>query len=188
MGTQCVEDQDEADLRRFRGLFDTYASALRRYAEQFVWSQDAAEDVVQEAFWRVWRRWRRINVETNIRAYLYAAARTQALDYLARERTEERRRQRSEPPGIVDEDPLSSPEHERLLQREVVSRAVQAVLETLPPRQREVARLRFGRQLNTDQIARELGMSPLTVKKHMARTMRALKDVLPAMLAHRRMA
>ncbi len=188
MGASCVEDPDEADLRRFRELFDAYASALRRYAERFVRSQDAAEDVVQEAFWRVWRRWRRIDVETNIRAYLYAAARTQALDYLARERTEEQRRRRSDPPGVVDDDPLSSPEHERIVKREAVSRAVQTVLETLPPRQREVARLRFGRQLTTDQIAGELGMSPLTVKKHMARTMRALKDALPAMLVRRRMA
>jgi RNA polymerase sigma-70 factor (ECF subfamily) len=174
-----------ADEPSIGELYGRYATGLRRYAERFVYSRDGAEDVVQEVFCRLWRRWALVDVGANIRAYLYSATRTTALDYLARERSESRRRTQYEPPIMSDEEPVESPDTDAFVTREEISRAIQDVLTQVPPRQRQVAILRFGRQLTTEQIAKELGMSPLTVKKHMARTMRALRERLPLVLTAR---
>jgi RNA polymerase sigma-70 factor (ECF subfamily) len=146
-----------------------------------VHSPDVAEDLVQDVFWRVWRRWHELDAQGNIRAYLYAATRTRALDYLASAEADARRRERYEAPGlasepdaVIDEDPQ--------LTTERLSEAIGRVLAAMPPRQRQVAALRLRDGMSMAAIAAQLRISPRTVEVHLARATRALRDQLPRLL------
>ncbi len=181
-----VREAGAGDALSFRELFDAHAEALRRYARRFVRSREVAEELVQEVFFRLWRAWDTVDRGPNIRAYLYVATRSRALNHLKRERSEARMHAHVFPRGIDSDEPALPPDADRSLETDDVARAIQRVLDAMPPRQREVAGLRLGRQLSTAAIARQLGISPRTVEVHIARTTKALREQLPALLADRR--
>jgi RNA polymerase sigma-70 factor (ECF subfamily) len=168
--------------RTFRQLFDAHADALRRYAQRIVRSREAAEDLVQEVFFRLWRGWETVEVGPGIRAYLYVATRSRALNYLRHEDNEARARVLAFPRGVTAEGPALPPEGERKLEADDITRAIEQVLASMPPRQREVAALRLRHQLSTADIAAKLGISPRTVEVHIARATKALREQLPALL------
>ena len=85
-------------------------------------------------------------------------------------------------PAAVTTDPTALPDDDPRLTTEQISRAIQSVLEALPPRQREVAVLRLHLRMSTAVIALRLGISPRTVEVHMASATRALRDRLPSLL------
>jgi RNA polymerase sigma-70 factor (ECF subfamily) len=175
-----------ADSALFSHVFETHRVALRRYAERFVKSRDTAEDVVQDVFSRLWVRWKGIDVGANVRAYLYQATRTHALNHLERRRIEQRGLLRYVGPVSTDLGPALPPEGEARVQADDITRAVEKVLRLMPPRQREVASLRLRDQLTTAEIAAKLGISPRTVEVHIARATRLLRDRLPALLGQSR--
>jgi RNA polymerase sigma-70 factor, ECF subfamily len=175
-----------ADSALFSHVFETHRVALRRYAERFVKSRDTAEDVVQDVFSRLWVRWKGIDVGANVRAYLYQATRTHALNHLERRRIEQRGLLRYVGPVSTDLGPALPPEGEARVQADDITRAVEKVLRLMPPRQREVASLRLRNQLTTPEIAVKLGISPRTVEVHIARATRLLRDRLPTLLGQRR--
>jgi RNA polymerase sigma-70 factor (ECF subfamily) len=181
------QGEEESQPRSiFRELFDAHAEALRRYARRFVRSREAAEDLVQDVFFRLWRGWEQVETGPNVRAYLYVATRSRALNHLARERSEERAYTRAFPRGIVAEEPALPPEADRNVDVDEISRAIERVLDTMPPRQREVTSLRLRHQLSTAEIAKRLGISPRTVEVHIARATKALREQNPALLAGHR--
>jgi RNA polymerase sigma-70 factor (ECF subfamily) len=167
------------DSPTFRQLFDAHAEALRRYARRIVRSREVAEDLVQEVFFRLWRGRDTIEMGPAIRSYLYVATRSRALNYVKHEQIHARAQSRAYPP---DEAALG-PEADRALEVDDISCAIEQVLATMPPRQREVAALRLRDQMPTAAIAHRLGISPRTVEVHIARATKALRAQLPALLA-----
>jgi RNA polymerase sigma-70 factor (ECF subfamily) len=171
-----------ADATAFQDVFDTHGAALRRYAERFVRSRETAEDVVQDVFSRLWTHWKQIDLAANVRAYLYSATRTHALNILERRRVERRGLLKYTSPASTDQGPVLLPEGEARVGADDVARAVERVLRSMPARQRQVAALRLRDQLTTAEIARQLGISPRTVETHIARATRLLRERLPALL------
>lgn len=173
------------DSAHFRRVFEAHALALRRYAQRFVRSRDTAEDLVQDVFSRLWLRWRRVDVGANVRAYLYAATRTRALNHLERRRIEQRGLLRYVGPVSMDQGPALPPEGEARVRADDVTRAVERILRMMPPRQRVVAALRLRDQLTTAEIADRLAISPRTVEVHIGRATRLLREQLPLLLGGR---
>jgi len=185
-GNDLLAGNGAADSAFFSHVFEAHRVALRRYAERFVRSRDTAEDLVQDVFSRLWVRWKDIEVVSNVRAYLYTATRTQALNHLERRRIEQRGLLRYVGPVSTDLGPALPPEGEARVRADDVTRAVERVLRLMPPRQREVASLRLRDQLTTPEIAARLGISPRTVEVHIARATRMLRERLPTLLGQRR--
>jgi RNA polymerase sigma-70 factor (ECF subfamily) len=179
---RVMSDQGPVDPPTFRQLFDTHAEALRRYARRFVRSREAAEDLVQEVFFRLWRGWDTVETGPGIRAYLYVATRSRALNYIRHENTEARAHLLAFPRGITADEPALPPDGDKKLEADDITRAIEQVLASMPPRQREVAALRLRHQRSTADIARQLGISPRTVEVHIGRATKALRERLPALL------
>lgn len=163
-------------------LFAAHAAALRRYAQRIVRSRETAEDLVQDVFLRLWRARDRVEFGASVRAYLYLATRTRALNHVRRERSETERHRMSALEGIATVDPALSLDGGPQATAEQLVRAIERVLEAMPPRQRLVAALRLRHQLPTREIATRLGISPRTVEVHMSRATRTLREMLPGML------
>jgi RNA polymerase sigma-70 factor (sigma-E family) len=145
-----------ADLHR-----DHY-SELVRLACLLVDDRGTGEEIVQEAFVRVWQAWARVEQPlTYLRATVMNLARS-------RMRRRQVARRRVEPPAAagapVDEDLVLLDD-----QREVLD-AVRA----LPQRQRECLVLRYYLDLSESQIAATLGISNGSVKSHSSRGLAAL--------------
>jgi RNA polymerase sigma-70 factor (ECF subfamily) len=131
--------------------FSELAPGLLLFARQWVRSAADAEDVVQEAFVRFWRR----NLSIKNRALLYAAVRSAALDLIRRDS----RRARREVQVFGEADRTVQPQFEQLddSQRELV-----AALDGLPHDQREVLVMKIWNELTFAEIGEALGISQNT--------------------------
>ena len=72
----------EGDEQAFEDFYSQTALRLRAFLRQIVGSQEAAEDVAQETYTKIWNRFNGDKPEAGqLRAYLYGAARRQAVDW-----------------------------------------------------------------------------------------------------------
>jgi RNA polymerase sigma-70 factor (sigma-E family) len=153
--------------RHVTALYQGHALSLARLALVMLGDPAAAEDVVQDAFLGLYRRWDSLADPSAALAYL----RTSVLNGC---RTAIRRRSRPEAPpdGRIAE----SAEAAVLLGEQ--HRAVLAAIRRLPPRQREALVLRYYLDMTEDQAADAMRVSRGTVKSATSRAVAAVGRML----------
>lgn len=150
-------------------LFETEGEALVRLARIFTDDRNAAEDLVQEAFIRLFRSVGRIADQGRSAAYLRSIVLNLCRDHNRRGLLSLRH--------IETAEPASSPSgpDDQVVRRESQAEVIDALHE-LSLRQRECLVLRFYFDLSEREIADALGISANSVKTHCRRglsTMRA---------------
>ena len=149
--------------------FTQLAPGLLLFARQWVPSVADAEDVVQEAFVKFWRR----NHDIQKRALLYATVRSIALDFLRRNS----RRARREVAAMADSEQAAQPQ---FTIEDESQRALAAAVELLPNEQREVLVMKIWNELTFSEIATALGISQNTAASRYRYALAALKKNFPA--------
>lgn len=152
-------------------LFEREYARLVRAALLLVGDLATAEDVVQDAFVAVHRRWGQLEDLDRVGGYLQRAVINNSRSVL-RHRGVVRRHEQSSPEPRVVED-ISTVVLERA-DRD----AVLAALGRLPRRQREVLVLRYYLDLGEAEIASTLRISKGSVKTHASRGASALRTNL----------
>ncbi len=160
-------------------LYAEHALGLVRLAVVLTGDRAAAEDIVQDAFLGLYRRWDKVPDMAAPLAYLRVSVVNGC-------RTALRRRSRltlrpgtaaDAADGTVPEAGLAeSAEASVLLTEE--QRAMAAALRTLPRRQREVVVLRYYLELSVNETAQAMGVSPGTVKSTTHRALAAVGRIL----------
>lgn len=163
----AVDAEREAALAE---LFQTQYAALLRLA--VLLGADDAEDIVAEAFYQLYRRWKRLRGAQSALPYLRSV-----VCNLTRMRLRHLQVVRKHAvPGADGATSESSAETAALLQDD--QRALVAALKQLPARQREALVLRHWLGLREAEIAAAMGISCGAVKSHTSRGMAALTRVL----------
>ncbi|WP_248959968.1 SigE family RNA polymerase sigma factor [Sphaerisporangium perillae] len=163
--TSGPRDADDA----ITGLYAEHALGLTRLAVVMVGDRESAEDVVQEAFLGLHRRYGELRDPANALVYLRSAVLNNARSVLRR------RRLPSWFAGTY-EPPVWSAEAAALLGAE--RRAVLEALHQLPARRREALILRYYAELSEEETAQVMGVSRGTVKSTTARALDALGRLL----------
>jgi RNA polymerase sigma factor (sigma-70 family) len=151
----------------WKNCFCQLAPGLVLFARQWTRSAADAEDIVQEAFVRFWRKQHDI---TN-RGLLYATVRSIALDFLRRDS----RRARRESTAMSDVDQSVAPAFEI---EDDTQRALVAALDLLPAEQREVLVMKIWNDLTFAEIASALEISQNTAASRYRYALSALKKNL----------
>ncbi|MGH3067050.1 MAG: SigE family RNA polymerase sigma factor [Streptosporangiaceae bacterium] len=166
------DDQASADAARaVSALYTAHAVGLIRLAVIMLGDRAAAEDVVQDAFCGLYRRWGQLADPDKALSYTRAAT-------LNGCRSELRHRIRAQRRGgpVPEAADVASAEQAALLGEE--HRQVLSALRRLPDRQREALVLRFYLDLTEPEIATSMGVSPGTVKSTTSRGLAALGRLL----------
>ncbi|HEY5893899.1 MAG TPA: RNA polymerase sigma factor [Chthoniobacterales bacterium] len=152
--------------------FDRLAPSLLLFARQWAGSHADAEDIVQDAFVRFWKREGAYTEEN--RGLLFAAVRSTALDFL---RSTGRRRQR-EQMAIANDSDLVEPrfEPDGALANDELARAV----ERLPSDLREVLVLKVWNGLTFKEIAAILELSQNTAASRYRYALESIRQKLAA--------
>jgi RNA polymerase sigma-70 factor (sigma-E family) len=144
---------------------------LIRLAVVMLGDRPAAEDVVQEAFCGLYRRWSHLADPGKALSYLRSAILNGCRSELRRRIRTERRPAQETPAAVT-----ASAEHAVLIGEE--HREVLAALRRLPPRQREALVLRYYLDLAEPEIAATMRISQGTVKSTTSRALTALGRLL----------
>lgn len=153
----------------FRELFGSFYGGLSYYSFTFVRRQDVAEDIVQDAFGRLWDTTGEFPSYNSLVSYLYTTVRNASLDWLKHERVERRFADTYRVAEDVDDNP-----EQGMLKEEVFRLLMQAV-EELPPRCREVFKL-YLQGHKSPKIAEMLELSVDTVRTHRKNALKILRE------------
>jgi RNA polymerase sigma-70 factor (sigma-E family) len=155
------------------GLFLAHHRRLVGLASLLV-DEESAEDVVQDAFAGLYRRWAQLRDPDAAVVYLNRAVVNGGRDELRRGRRVVATRLRMTPRS----DALASGEHD-VVAHDEADRLWQAI-KGLPRRQRQVVVLRYYLDQSEGEIADTLGVSRGSVKRHASRGLAALARCLEA--------
>jgi RNA polymerase sigma-70 factor, ECF subfamily len=173
------EDASSDAAAAFRRLFEQHFAELYRFAYRYVRAEETAQDLVHEAFLRLWRQREQVDLGGPAgRSYLYTIVRYQALDHLRRRRVEERWRQEYATPAVMEQSAVLAPGPDQELATREIAAAVRHAVDALPLRQRQVIHMRWHQQASYEQIAETLGISTKTVGIHIGRAIQRLRQVL----------
>jgi RNA polymerase sigma-70 factor (ECF subfamily) len=167
------------DSRALEALYDRYARVVYSSALRILGIAELAEEVVQETFWRVWRRSGTFQPgRGQVSSWILGIAHNLAIDEL--------RRQRARPSPVYDEvdrPVLRDMEDTRMdvagaaLDAEQ-RRLINAALDQIPTEQREAIELAYFGGLSQSEIATRL-QNPLgTVKTRIRLGLQKLRDIL----------
>lgn len=147
--------------------FSEAGPGLVLFARQFVRTSADAEDIVQEAFVRFWRKQHPVDN----RALLFATVRSIALDLLRRDS----RRARREADALADTEQHAEPQFDEL---DESKQALAAAVDRLPAEQREVLVMKVWNDLTFADIASVLKISQNTAASRYRYALGALKKNL----------
>jgi RNA polymerase sigma-70 factor (ECF subfamily) len=148
-------------------LLDSYGRGVLDTAMRILGDAQMAQDVHQEVFLEIWRRWHTYNGQTKWSAYFYRTTVRKALE-LKKRTIREALHVSRRPPGHDEE----SPDHE--LRTAELQDCLARHLARLPKRQADVFVLSRIEGFAHDRIAEILGCSQNTVRVHLHRAMRRL--------------
>lgn len=180
----------ELVVRALSGREDSFEELVRRYQRpivayvyRMVGDYDAALDLAQEVFIKVYNSLGRYRPEFKFSTWIYRIAHNAAIDHLRRQgamRTEEMEVEGQE--GTTFEKPLASkaPTPEQETERGERRAEIEEVVTQLPPAYRELIVLRHSHDLSYDEIAEVTSLPLGTVKNRIFRAREAMRELLVA--------
>jgi RNA polymerase sigma-70 factor (sigma-E family) len=157
-------------------LYQAHALGLIRLAVVMLGDRAAAEDVVQEAFCGLYRRWHALADAEHALSYVRSSVINGCRSVLRRRVRQLTGPAGDWPGGTVADRPGESAESAALISEE--HREVLAAIRRLPSRQREALVLRYYLDLDEAEIARSMRISRGTVKSTTSRALAALGRLL----------
>lgn len=153
----------------FEQLFKSEYAKLCYYASQIVKDSHAAEDIVQNAFIKIWGKEADFSNEMACKGFLYTTIRNAALNFIRHKKVEDKYLEAQEINPVEETKILNS-----IIRAEVVGEIFRA-LESLPEGCKKVFKMSYLEELKNQEIADKLQLSINTVKTQKARAVQLLR-------------
>ena len=164
--------QVEQEMAR---LYRTYAPGLLTYVRMRVPSPEDAEDLVVEVFLAALENTKFTMLsEKAQQMWLWRVTRNKVIDAYRKAKTRQSVTLDHVAEGLF-EDEMFSPEYTALRQEDYMDLSVH--LQSLPPLQQEILRLRFGQDLSCSEIATALGKQENVVRVTLSRSLNLLRKI-----------
>jgi len=161
----------QGNRQAFDALYSRYWKQVLNQANKRLANTDAAQDVAQEVFFKLWKRGLG-DVIDNLPAYLFVSVRNAVFKHFEKENKYE-----SLSDVVFEMETLNAGADGNLLYNEFL-RSFAQLIDSLPPQQRTIFRLRYEDGLDTQQIADQLQLSVKTVRNHLGRALATCRESL----------
>jgi RNA polymerase sigma-70 factor (family 1) len=161
-----IKGLKEGAYSSYETLFKLYYVKFVYYAKSLVGDLDAAKDLVQEAFMKVWLNRKKLREELSIHNYLFVLVRRASLNFIRDRKNME----------VLDPD-LAEEVHESVqASSEEKIKLVKSAVDSLPAQRKAVFKLSREEGLRNKEIAEQLNLSEKTVERHMTLALRDLRN------------
>jgi RNA polymerase sigma-70 factor (ECF subfamily) len=164
----------KGDRRAMQVLFGRHQVKVFRFLARMMGDAAAAEDLVSEVFFEVWRKAASFEGRSQVSTWLLGIARFKALS-AARRRTEE---QLDEFAAVSIEDEADNPE--AALSRRDTSSIIRDCLQQLSADHREILDLVYYHEKSVEEVATVVGIPSGTVKTRMFYARKRMAELLKA--------
>lgn len=152
----------------FRLQFTSLTPDLYRIAYRFLEDEAEAKDAVQDLLVKLWNSRDTLDGIASIRAYSYTLMKNLCIDRI--------RRKKRMVSGDLPE--RGGPPPEEYLQTRETLRKTMLLIEQLPPRQRDILKMRVFDGLEYDEIAAKMGLTEINTRVQLSLARKALKQKL----------
>lgn len=169
--SQILERLKRNEKDAFELLFRTHYEGLVSFAFKYIGNQAEAEEIVQEVFLNLWNKLDSIEVDISLKSYLYQATRNKSLNII-KHRIVQRKYQDH---AKFYDDPF---DYFNPMELEELQQKIQAAIDKLPPKCKEVFALSRFEEKKYKEIADHLGISVKTVENQMGKALKLLREDL----------
>jgi len=157
------------DRSAFTEIFNRYNKLLYSHVLNKIRDEDAAEDLVQDIFVVLWEK-RSLVKNINLSGYLFTMTRNRILNMLSHSKIVS-----DYASAIKNYEQPSYPKTDELIREKQLSAIIEAEINALPPRMREVFVLSRYKHLSNKEIAARLGLSEHTVADQIKKSLKTLR-------------
>lgn len=154
----------------FRQAFLPMHARLYRAAYALLGNAQDAEDIVQEAYLKLWNKRNELDIRSNAAAYCVAIVRNLCFNLM-----QTKRYQSEEPlPEHIDLGGTDNPELQ--LERRDEQAQLKALIASLPLQQRKVLWLRDVNECSFEEIEQATGMNAINIRVTLSRARKRIKE------------
>jgi len=161
------EDKSVCESKHYESIFNTHAETLRNFVYYKCGSQQQAEDIVQEAFIKLWKNCAKV-IYTKAKSYLFTVANNMFLNEVAHEKVVLKYKQQTA-------NKISNETPEFILRQKEFQEKLQRTIAKLPEGQQEVFLLNRIDKKTYAEIAEMIGLSVKAVEKRMHKALVTLR-------------
>jgi RNA polymerase sigma-70 factor (ECF subfamily) len=160
----------EGDKEAFRWVYDRMARQLTYFVENIIHSQTDSEDIVANAFYKLFHARAGMKSFEHVKRWLYVIVRNESIDYL---RLKTKQRERRNDLAYLETGIEEQIETERV--KAVLFQSILQEIEKLPRQRKAILRLYFFEQKSTHEIAEMMQLNSQTVLNHKAKALESLR-------------
>jgi RNA polymerase sigma-70 factor (ECF subfamily) len=175
----CLADIANGDQEAFCRFFHAFKNKIYSFSFSFTQSAEVAEEITQEVFIKVWTSRESLSEIQNMDAWLGTITRNLCFNYLKKRALE-----RKVTNALLKTQTFTEHNVEQYLSYKDKARQVAEALDELSPQQRLIFSLNRDKGLKNEEIARQLHLSPNTVKTHMVSALRKIRSFLESHATH----
>lgn len=161
------------DRSLYNYFFDKYYKKLIWFALLFLKNHDAAEEVVSDVLFSIFKKKEKLAKSDNIEGYIFISVKNQSLKYLRKNKRNVYFENFESEAGLLLTTSVS-PEY-KLIENEF-SVVIKKMLDSLPPKRRLVFRMIKEEGLKYQDVGKLLGLSVKTVETHMGLALKTLHE------------
>ncbi len=161
-----LEGEVDAGPRTFAEVLHANQAMVFSIAYHFLRNRSAAEEVAQDVFLQLHRRFNALETDAHIVFWLRKVTSHRSIDYMRKRKLQAASSLEDAPEPSVQGEPEDPWLHRKL----------RAMIASLPENARMVMVLRYQEDLMPDEIAALLEMPVRTVKSHLQRSLAALRE------------
>nr|WP_315173992.1 RNA polymerase sigma-70 factor [uncultured Flavobacterium sp.] len=154
----------------FTELYNTYKNNIYATALKITKSKDLSEEVVQDVFLKIWQNHKKLADIENIENYLFIISRNHIFDMLKKIARE------NNVTAVVEYKNTFTNDTDTAIKDNQYNTILNQIIEQLPPQQQKIYKMAKWEGLSHQKIGEELGISPETVKKHMAQALKFVRN------------
>ncbi len=152
----------QGDKLAFKILFEKYGTQVYQFSLRYLREKNDAEDLLNEVFLKIWENRHLLKTNYSFQSYLFTIAYNNI-----RQRFLKRNREEKYIRIFAEEYLLDSLKEEDHIDYLKFTKEINAIIELLPPRRKEIFNLNFKEGLKNREISEELGLSEQFVKKQL---------------------
>jgi RNA polymerase sigma-70 factor (family 1) len=168
----------EGDIAAFRVIFDSLFNRLNHFAYSFVQNKEAAVDIVDDLFTKLWLNRQHIVEIKNLRVYLYTATKNASLNYLSAKAKEII----TESYDYINIQITDNNNPEKLMVTQEFQKKINEAIESLPPRCKLVFKLVREDGLKYAEVANILNLSIKTIDNQMVMAVSKIRESMKGIL------
>lgn len=169
--SKILKELKKGDHSAFEKIFERYSKQLFQFSLSYLKSEEAAKDIVQEVFIKIWNSRRELKTDTSFQSYLFTITLNSVRKYFNQlSKLNELKH------DILFDSLGLKPDFDDRSDYQLMLDKLEELIKQMPEKRREVCIKKKIEEKSLKEISEELGITTKTVEYHITEAMRFLKS------------